>query len=461
LHERAEKLSRGIACETGKPPVEALGTEIMVVLDATRFLIRNAFRCLREEPLPHGSPAMWLKAARIVREPYGVIGIISPWNYPFSIPATQALAALVAGNAVVLKPSEYSTIVALGLSDLVRDAGLPEQLLQVVPGDRVTGAILVDSAIDKLVFTGSVQSGKGIAQCAAERLLPVVLELGGKDAMLVLDDADVDFASSGAVWGAFVNAGQTCLSIERCYVAQRIYKDFVEACVEKTRRLKVGNGLEQDVDVGPMIHAQQMAIVQAHVRDAEERGAHIRIGGRCLPELGPNFYFPTVLSEVNHTMRIMREETFGPVLPIMSFANDNEAVRLANDSEYGLAASIWTRDRTRGEVLSRRLEAGMVMVNDAVSCFGISEAPHGGYKSSGIGRTHGPWGLEEMVRVKYIDSDRLTRFKKPWWYGYGQSMQRQMKGWMDLQFARRNHARLLGGARAISAMLRGDKGVEK
>ncbi|MGC2792105.1 MAG: aldehyde dehydrogenase family protein [Candidatus Sulfotelmatobacter sp.] len=452
LHEKKIEIAEAITREAGKPVAEALTTEVLVVLDAARFLIDNAYRLLRDEPLPHGNLATKLKRGRLLREPYGVVGIISPWNYPFSIPATETLAALVAGNAVVLKPSEFTSLVALELRSLLHAAGVPQDVFQVVIGDGATGTALVHSKIDKLVFTGSVATGKRIAVAAAERLLPVVLELGGKDPMLVLDDADVDVASSAAVWGAFVNAGQTCLSVERCYVHRSLYVDFLRACTEKTKKLRVGPGLDSETDVGPMIHQRQLRIVEAHVEDAVARGARVLTGGSRLPELGENFYRPTVLADVTHEMRIMREETFGPVLPVMAFDSDDEAVRLANDSEYGLAASVWTRDRARGECLARRIHAGTVMVNDVVSCFGISEAPHGGVKSSGMGRAHGRFGLEEMVRLKYIDVDLMPGMKKVWWYDSGMNFLQQMEGFIDLQFARDLATRLRGALNAIGVV---------
>src|SRR6266568_3405636 len=452
LLARKTDIARCITQEAGKPYVESLLTEVMVVLDAARFLVENAYSILREEKLPHGNPALKTKSGRILHEPYGVIGIISPWNYPFSIPATQAMAALVAGNAVVLKPSEFTSLVALELASLLHAAGVPKDVFQVVPGDGATGAALIGSDIDKLSFTGSVATGKRIAQAAAGRLLPVVLELGGKDPMIVLDDADAEVASSGAVWGAFVNAGQACLSVERCYVHRTLYDTFVAACARKAKQLRIGDGMNPEVDIGPLIHERQVRNVEAHVEDARSRGARVLTGGTRLPNLGVNFYAPTVLADVNHEMRIMREETFGPVLPIMAFDTDDEAVRLANDSEYGLAASVWTRNRARGEALARRIHAGTVMVNDTVSCFGISEAPHGGVKASGIGRTHGRFGLEEMVRIKYLDSDRLSGIKKVWWYGYGAGFARQMEGFLDLQFARGIGRRLRGMVRSAGVL---------
>jgi acyl-CoA reductase-like NAD-dependent aldehyde dehydrogenase len=454
LYARKSEIAAVITREAGKPVAEALVTEVLVVLDAARFLIHNAWNLLRDEPVPHANIVTKLKTGWLVREPHGVIGIISPWNYPFSIPSTETLAALVAGNAVVLKPSELTPVVALELASLLHDAGVPKDVFQVVVGEGPAGAALLASAIDKLVFTGSVTTGKRIAAAAAERLVPVVLELGGKDPMLVLDDADIEVASSAAGWGAFVNAGQACLSVERCYVHHSLYEAFVTACAEKTKQLRIGNGMDAHTDVGPMIRERQVRIVESHVEDARQRGARVLAGGVRLPQLGPNYYAPTVLADVSHDMRIMREETFGPVLPIMACAGDEDAVRMANDSEFGLAASIWTRDANRGERLARRIHAGTVMVNDVISCFGISEAPHGGVKASGVGRTHGRFGLEEMVRVKYLDTDRLPGMKKVWWHGYGESFRRQMEGFLDMQFGSKLGTRLRGALTAAGVVRR-------
>ncbi len=443
-----------ITKEVGKPVVEALLTEVVVVLDAAQFCIDNAYSLLREETVPHRNPAMKTKSGQLVREPYGVVGIISPWNYPFSIPATETLAALITGNAVVLKPSELTSLCALRLVELFHQAGVPTKVLQVVLGDGSTGAALVNADISKLVFTGSVATGKRIAEAAASRLLPVVLELGGKDPMIVLDDADLEVASSGAVWGAFMNAGQTCLSVERCYVHRSSYEEFLELVTRKTKMMRVGGGEDDRADIGPLINERQLRIVEAQVDEALARGARLLAGGTRLRQVGPNFYSPTILCDVSHEMLIMREETFGPVLPVMAFDNDDEAIRLANDSEYGLAASVWTKDRARGERVARRIEAGTVMVNDVISCFGISEAPHGGVKASGIGRTHGRHGLEEMTRLKYLDSDRFPGLKKIWWFGYGGSFREQMEGFVDSLFSRSLARRLPGLIRAAGALVR-------
>jgi acyl-CoA reductase-like NAD-dependent aldehyde dehydrogenase len=452
LHQKKSAIAQAITREAGKPLAEALVTEVLVVLDAARFLIDNAYRLLRDESVPHQNLATKLKRGCLVREPYGVIGIISPWNYSFSIPATEALAALVAGNSVILKPSEMTPLVALEMASLLHGAGVPPDVFQVVVGDGVTGAALTQAKIDKLIFTGSVPTGRRIAVSAAERSLPVVLELGGKDPMIVLDDADLDVASSAAVWGAFVNAGQACLSVERCYVHRSLYDKFLTACVQKTKRLRVGHGLDPDTDVGPMISDRQLGAVESQVQDALAQGARLLVGGTRLPELGQNFYAPAVLADVTPAMRIAKEETFGPVLPVAAFDSDDEAISLANESEFGLAASVWTRDKARGERIARRIHAGTVMVNDVISCFGISEAPHGGWKASGSGRTHGRFGLEEMVRVKYLDIDLMPGMKKVWWYGYGVTFARQMDGFLDFQFARDLGKRLRGALRSVGAV---------
>jgi succinate-semialdehyde dehydrogenase/glutarate-semialdehyde dehydrogenase len=482
LCDQKDSVAALISREAGKPEAEALSTEVMVVLDAVKYLQNHVPAFLKPEPVPHGNPVMKLKSGTLLREPYGVVGIISPWNYPFNLPSIQTLTALVTGNAVVLKPSEFTPYSSLELEKLLRAAGLDPDLLQVITGEGATGAALLAANVQKIVFTGSVATGKRVAQAAAARLLPVVLELGGKDPMIVLEDADIDVASSAAVWGAFMNAGQTCLSVERCYVQEKIYPKFLEKCVEKTNKLRVGSssrvssagegtstpthaksahvgdpgtcGPAPGCDVGPMIHERQLSIVQSHVDDAVARGARLLAGGKPMAQLGPSFFAPTILADVDHSMRIMREETFGPVLPVCSFKTEDEAVALANDSEYGLAACIFTNDRKRGEALARRVQAGTVMVNDVLTCYGISEAPHGGIKASGIGRTHGRFGLEEMVWPKYVDSDRMPRMKKLWWFGYGPAFSQQMGGFIELLFAKGLIKRLRGGVKSTKSYLR-------
>ncbi|HEY3930001.1 MAG TPA: aldehyde dehydrogenase family protein [Candidatus Koribacter sp.] len=453
LNEQTLEVAQLISREAGKPVPEAIAAEVLVVQDAAEFSARHATEVLRAEAVPHSNPAMKTKRGKLVYEPHGVIGIISPWNYPFSIPATETLSALVLGNAVVLKPSELTPACALKLQELLYAAGVPKAVMQVVLGEGPVGAALVDAPIDKIIFTGSVGTGRRVGVAAAQKFLPCVLELGGKDPFIVLDDADLDVASSGAVWGAFMNAGQTCLSVERCYVQQQVFGRFVEMCVKKAQALKVGNGLERDTDIGPMIDGRQLKIVEDHVADAVAKGAKILTGGCRLPQLGPNFYAPTVLTNVTRDMKLLKEETFGPLLPIVPFEKDEEAIELANDSEFGLAASIWTGDRRRGEQIAEKIEAGTVMVNDAIAAFGICEAPHGGFKASGVGRTHGLAGMNEMVRVRYIDVERIV-MKKPWWYGYKGDFREQIHGFADMLFGSTAGRRVQGALRSVKILTR-------
>lgn len=452
LFTRREEIAALITREAGKPTVESLLAEIMVVLDTLEYFAKHAARFLAPQPVPHHNLAVKLKRGRLEYEPYGVIGIIAPANYPFSIPFSEMVPALVAGNAVVLKPSEFTPQIGLAIRDLLETAKLPGGLATVLLGDAITGRALAAAEIDKLIFTGSVATGKRIQTVAAERLLPTVLELGGKDPMIVCADADLELASSGAVWGAFTNAGQACLSVERVYVARTVADQFARLCTKKAKKLRVGPGQDPATDVGPLIRPRQVSIVEEHVADAVKQGAELITGGRrlALPQFAGFFYEPTVLTKVHHGMRIMREETFGPVLPIMAVEDDEQAVALSNDSEFGLSASVWTRDRKRGERLARLLQAGAVMVNDCLSYFGICEAPHGGVKSSGIGRTHSRLGLQEMVRVKYLDLDLAPVLPKMWWFGYGAKSKRAAEGFVDLLFAPAMIRRAQGLAKTLA-----------
>jgi len=443
VYSRREGIAALITREAGKPLVEALAGEVLIVLDTLEYFRKHAAEFLAPQRVPHHNPGMKFKRGRLEYEPYGVIGIIAPSNYPFSIPFSELIPAVVAGNSVVLKASELTPQIGLAVRELIEAAGFPPGVVSVLMGDGETGRALVSAPIDKLIFTGSVGTGKRIQAMAAERLLPTVLELGGKDPMIVCADANLEQASSGAVWGAFTNAGQACLSVERLYVAESVAEEFIRRCVEKTKKLRVGPGEASGTDVGPLIRDRQVRIVEEQVADAVRQGAQVLTGGKR-PEGRGFFYEPTVLTGVHHGMRIMREETFGPVLPIMVVRDEQEAVALANDSELGLSASVWTRDLGRGERLARQLQAGSVMVNDCVSYFGICEAPHGGVKLSGLGRTHSRLGLLEMVRVKYLDVDWAPPLPKLWWFGYDTKGLQLMQGFGDFLFGRGPLARLRG-----------------
>lgn len=449
LYDRRDEIAGLITLEAGKPVVEAMLTEVMVVLDALEYFGHRAAKFLSPQAVPHHNLAMKFKRGRLEYAPHGVIGIISPANYPFSIPFNEIIPALAAGNAVILKPSELTPQVGMAIRNLLDAVNLPPGVAQVVLGDGQTGGTLAAAPIQKLIFTGSVATGKRIQAAAADRLLPTVLELGGKDAMIVCSDANLETASSGAVWGAFTNAGQTCVSVERVYVLREVAEKFTALCVAKARKLRIGRGDDPSTDVGPLIRERQVHIVEDLVADAVAAGANVLCGGRRpdLPGLNGFFYEPTVITSVNPQMRLMREETFGPVLPITAVGSEAEAVTLANDSDFALSASVWTSDRKHGERLAREIDAGAVMVNDCISYFGITEAPHGGPKMSGMGRTHSRLGLMEMVQVKYLDSDLAPGIPKVWWYRYGAKALRFAEAFVEFLFGRGalQRARGLGG----------------
>lgn len=418
----ADEIARLIQREQGKPEAEAHAVEIFPSLEALKHLALHAEDVLRDEATEGQSLLLAHKDSRVVYAPLGVVLVITPWNYPFGIAMTGLAAALAAGNTVVLKPAPATTLVGLRIGALARDAGLPDGVLSVVAvDDAVAAAMTEDPRIAKIVFTGSTATGRKVMTAAARNLTPVLLELGGKDAAIVCADADLDRAARGIVWGAFVNAGQTCASVERVYVEAAVAEAFVGKVVAETRSLRLGGPFG---DVGPMTLERQRRIVEDHVADAVAHGATVRCGG-ATPAGEGWFYPPTVLTGVDHTMRVMREETFGPVLPIMAVASVDEAVRLANDSEYGLTASAWTRDAEKARRLSAALSAGVVTVNDCVYSYGEPTAPWGGVRHSGIGRTHGALGLREMVSAKYVAAE-FGGGTNLWWYPYGEDYQRLM-----------------------------------
>ncbi|HUS09066.1 MAG TPA: aldehyde dehydrogenase family protein [Pyrinomonadaceae bacterium] len=417
LAERDE-IALLVCRETGKPIAEALSMEIVPTLDAMHYFAHATKDLLRPQKIDIGQYGLMGRSSSIVFRPLGVIGIISPWNFPLATPADEVVMSLMAGNAVVLKPSELTPLIALKLGDLFKRAGLPAGLLNIATGDGSTGAALIDARVDKIMFTGSVATGKRVAEAAAKYLTPVVLELGGKDPMIVLEDADVANAARAAVWGAFANSGQACASVERCYVHESIAPKFIEQIVSETRRLKQGLGTEESVDVGSMSSRRQLEIVEAHVNDAARGGARILTGGKRGAQPNGFFYEPTILTNVDQNMMIMRDETFGPVLPVMTFTTDDEAINLANDSIYGLTASVWTRNIARGRRLAERIEAGTVMVNEVVYTHGIAQTPWGGVKESGYGTTHGRMGLLQLVHSHHIHVNRISFLPDLWWFRY-------------------------------------------
>jgi succinate-semialdehyde dehydrogenase/glutarate-semialdehyde dehydrogenase len=421
LAAQADDVAALVAREQGKPTAEAHMAEVFPALEAIKHLALHAQEILRDEPAPPEVLLLAHKDSRLVYTPFGVVLAITPWNYPFSIALMSVVTALAAGNTVVLKPAPATTLIGLRIGELFQQAGFPAGVVNVVSvDDAVAAALVEDPRVGKIVFTGSVATGRKVIMGAARNITPVVLELGGKDAAVVCRDAELDRASRGVVWGAFLNAGQTCASVERVYVERPVAEEFLRRVVEQARALRQGDPSQGEVDVGPMTMERQRRIVEEHVADAVQRGARVLTGGQTPP--GPGwFYPPTVLTGVDHTMRIMREETFGPVLPVMVVDSLDEAIRLANDSDYGLTASGWTRDGETARRLQQELVAGAVTINDCAYSFAEPTAPWGGFKHSGIGRTHGVAGLKEMVQVKYVSRDTV---KSPvlWWYPYDREM---------------------------------------
>jgi succinate-semialdehyde dehydrogenase/glutarate-semialdehyde dehydrogenase len=440
--------------ESGKPRVEALFADIFVALDSAEYWSENAVSALRTKRVPHHRTAARAKRGYLVYEPLGVIAIISSWNYPLAIPLSQIIPAVVAGNAVVCKTSDFTPQCGALIGKLFSGAGFPEGLVTVIQGGGEVGQALIDASLDKVMFTGSVATGRRVAEACAKKLIPSVLELGGKDAMIVLADADLDVASSAAVWGSYTNCGQVCLSVERLFVEQSISDSFATLCVAKTRKLRLGPGGDPATDVGPLIRPQHVQRMTDLVHDAASRGAKVLCGGSARPDLGPNFFEPTVIVGVNSSMRLFQEETFGPILAMQTVHDAEEAVSRANDSSFALSASVWTGNPGRGENIARRLRAGAVMVNDAISYFGSAEAPHGGCGASGWGRTHGKAGLLEMVQMKYIDVDRLPRREKPWWYRYGSDVQRAADAFLQFEFSAGMGAKLRSARSAMKTFFR-------
>jgi acyl-CoA reductase-like NAD-dependent aldehyde dehydrogenase len=412
--DNADRIIDTIVSETGKAHEDARVAEIGYTAHAFGFWAKKAPEYLADEKVHSSNPFVLGRKLVIRYRPVGVVGIIGPWNYPLTNSFGDAIPAMAAGNAVVLKPSEVTPLTSMLMAECMEACGLPKDVYIVAPGYGETGAAMIDE-VDMVMFTGSTRTGKKIMQKAAETLTPVSLELGGKDPMLVLADADVERAANAAVHYSMQNSGQTCISVERVYVEEPIYDQFVEKVASKVRGLRQGvPGPAGSTDVGAITFPPQMDIIEKHVEDARAKGATILVGGHGRREHG-QYWEPTVLVDVDHTMDCMREETFGPTLPIMKVATTEEAVRLANDSPYGLAASVWTRDAARGEEVARQIEAGVVVVNDAQVNYLATELPMGGWKTSGVGYRHGPGGIRKYCRQQSLMVTRFAPMKKDLW----------------------------------------------
>jgi acyl-CoA reductase-like NAD-dependent aldehyde dehydrogenase len=414
LLDEGEPLADILTAETGRPRAEVYGNELFYLCDAIGVWAKKSAAYLRPEKIRPHFPLLKAKKVVSTYAPRGVIGIISPWNFPLTMTLGEALPALMAGNAVVIKPSELTPLSALFGAELAAKAGFPKNLIQVVVGSSATGEALVDCA-DMIAFTGSIETGKLVMHRAAERLTPVSLELGGKDPMIVLKDADLDRAAGACVWGSMMNSGQVCISIERIYVEAPVFQPFVEKIVARVQALRQGASAEE-VDIGCMTSKEQLEKVAAQVDDAVARGAKALTGGRRNPSLPGYYYEPTVLVDVDHSMSIMTEETFGPVIPLVKVNDADEALRLANDSRYGLSAAVFTRDSTLSYRLAEALQTGSVCINDSLIPFIIADAPMGGWKDSGFGYRHGADGIRKFCQQKTIVTDRFGLKEEFPWY---------------------------------------------
>lgn len=446
LRRRAEAADI-IARENGKPVGEALGVDVGVTLALAEHFARVTPRFLRPRWRRSSMLMAWRKRLMEVHEPIGVIGVISPWNYPMFLPLSSALPALLCGNAVINKPSEWTP----GIADLVREclveSGVPADIYQVVHGAGATGAALI-AGVDKIFFTGSEATGRKVATACAQRLIPCALELGGSDPAIVLADADVQHAASGIAWTRFSNAGQTCVAPKRIFVEAPIYDAFVAALVAAVGKLKVGPGTDESTDIGPMIRPEQRTVIAAQYDDAMERGAKAAL--RVPTPEGECYFSPTILTDVAADSRAMREETFGPLLPVTKVRDADDAIARANDTTQGLSASVWTGDVARGVAVAQRLHAGSVAINDAGTTAGVSDAPHGGFKASGLGKVHGELGMLECVRTKLVMADWFQGWRQPWWFGYSRAQRDSVSAFLVLAHS----SQLLDRVRSIPGVLR-------
>jgi acyl-CoA reductase-like NAD-dependent aldehyde dehydrogenase len=417
LVDNRERVARTIIDETGKTHEDAMLAEVLFIADSFGYWAKSAPKHLADEKVKSHSPFMLGRKLMIRYQPRGVIGVIGPWNYPLTNCFGDGIAALAAGNAVIFKPSEITPYSTMLMEECMREAGLPDGVMHVATGRGATGAALIEH-VDYLMFTGSVATGKKVAVEAAKTLTPHSLELGGKDPMIVLKDADLERAANGAVFWAMANGGQICQAVERVYVEEPVYDEFVDKIVEKTRKLRQGvPGEPGAVEVGAVTFEPQIEIIEDHVKDAVEKGAKVLVGGKRGPGPG-RFWEPTVVVDVTHDMKLMQDETFGPILPVMKVSDEAEALRMANDSRYGLNSSVWTKDIAKGERIAAQVQSGSTCVNDAVANYAAQELPFGGVKESGIGVRHSSAGIRKYCHSHAILVTRFAMKRELYWFPF-------------------------------------------
>ena len=433
--DNADRVIERVASETGKTVEDVQVVDLGYTVAALGFWSKQGPKYLADERVPSWNTPSTIGRKLVIRyAPVGVVGVIGPWNFPIANSFGDCIPAMMAGNAAVLKPSEVTPLSSLLMAEALAECGMPDGVFQVATGDGGTGAALIGE-VDCVMFTGSTATGRKVAKAAADALIPCYLELGGKDPMIVCADADIARAANAAAYFSMSNAGQICISVERVYVEEPVYDDFVARVTENVRALRQGGpeGGPGTVDVGAVIFPPQADIVDEHVRDAVEKGAKVLVGGKVRPGAG-RFYEPTVLVDVDHSMKCMTEETFGPTIPIMKVGDAEEALRLANDSEYGLQASVWTNDIARGEALARRMEAGVVCVNDAAINYFALNLPMGGWKSSGIGSRHGANGIRKYCKVQSLLVTRKSLKRELFMFPYRAGRTRLLRRGVELLY---------------------------
>jgi acyl-CoA reductase-like NAD-dependent aldehyde dehydrogenase len=434
--DNAERVLDTVVSETGKTYEDAQVADFGYTVSALGFWAKEGPKYLVDEHVPSwNNPGTTGKKLILRYAPVGLVGVIGPWNYPITNAFGDCIPALMAGNTVILKPSEVTPLSSLLMADMLRECGIPEDVFTVATGDGSTGAALIGE-VDCVMFTGSTKTGKAVMRAAADALVPCYLELGGKDPMIVCSDANLERAANAAAFYSMNNAGQVCISVERCYVEAAVYDEFVEKVTDNVRALRQGAPTDVGtVDVGAVIFPPQLDIVDEHVRDAVDKGAKVLTGGH--PATGPGrFYEPTVLVDVDHSMKIMRDETFGPTLPIMKISDAEQGVQLANDSSYGLQASVWTQDVERGESLARRIQAGVVCVNDAQVNYTALNLPMGGWKASGLGTRHGANGIRKYTKVQSLLVTRHALKREPFMFPYTRRTTLMLRRFYKLLYGR-------------------------
>ena len=455
IFENAEEIIGEISKDNGKVFMDAFASEVFPSIMAVKYDCKMAARWLKPEKIKRSNIFFIYKNSKVIRLPWGVIGIISPWNYPFSIPFYQIIMGLLAGNAVILKTASETQAVGSLLQDVIKSADLADGLFTLINmRGSVIGNAFLDNGIDKLFFTGSLTVGKKLMAKAAETLTPLSLELGGNDPAIICEDANLHRAVSGILWAGFHNCGQSCGGIERIYVHDSVYTDFMKILKEGVESLRLGIGSDPEIDMGSMTTFGQIETVNSHINEALKSGAKIAAKSSLPIDQNLNNFIPAVvLSDVDHSMKIMKEESFGPVVGVMRYQTINEAISLANDSSMGLSASVWSNNRKKAERIGRQLLAGVITINDHLMTHGMPETPWGGFKESGIGRSHGKIGFEEMTQPQLIVQDLLPWIKRyPWWHPYSKDSYRSIQGILKLLYADSLSAKLNGFIRFLKSV---------